>query len=101
MVSRMDLQKKLEDILQTRNVYFQPPATIKMSYPCIIYDFAKPVLLRADNAIYKENINYSVTLITSDPTNTTWRDILALPYCRYDRMFKSDNLYHYVFSITI
>lgn len=101
MASRMTLQTTLEGILGTRNVYFQPPANIKIKYPCIIYDFAKPVLLRADNAIYKENKTFSVTLIDTNPDSIFYDTLLHLPYCRFDRMFKSDNLYHFVFSITI
>lgn len=101
MASRIDLQKTLEGILGTRNVYFQPPASLQMKFPCIKYDFSKPELVHADNSILFEHHTYSVTLIHKDPDNTVWESILHLPYCRFDRMYKADNMYHYVFSITI
>lgn len=35
--SRIDLQYLLENILGSRHVYFQPPETVKMNYPAIVY----------------------------------------------------------------
>ena len=37
MASRLDLQTFLEEILESRNVYFQPPESVKMKYPAIVY----------------------------------------------------------------
>ena len=37
MESRLKLQTILEDILGSGNVYFQPPSSVKMSYPAIRY----------------------------------------------------------------
>lgn len=101
MASRMDLQHDLEAILGTREVYFQKPSNKKMSYPCIVYDFAKPDLEYADNAIYIEKNNYTITLITIDPYTTIYDELLHYPYCKFDRKYKSDNLNHFVFNITI
>lgn len=101
MASRLDLQQTLEGILGTRNVYFQPPMSLVMKYPCIKYDFSQPDVVRADNIILFEHDSYSVTLIHKDPDNAIWKSILNLPYTRFDRTYKSDNLYHYVFTITI
>ena len=55
MAPRLELQAILAEILETDQVYFQPPPTVKMEYPCIVYrrdyeetSFAddKPYLLR-------------------------------------------------------
>lgn len=35
--SRIDFQHLLEEILGSPHVYFQPPATVKLEYPAIIY----------------------------------------------------------------
>lgn len=101
MASRLDLQHTLEGVLGTRNVYFQPPMSLQMKFPCIRYELSKPEIVRADNNILFEHHSYTMTLIHKDPDNTIWEALLRLPYCRYDRMYKSDNLYHYVFTITI
>ena len=37
MRNRLDLQKIFEDILGSKNVYFQPPESLKMKYPAIRY----------------------------------------------------------------
>ena len=37
MASRIKLQAKLEELLGSRNVYYQPPETLKIEYPAIIY----------------------------------------------------------------
>ena len=37
MANRLDLQALLEDLLGSRNVYYQPPESVKMNYPAIVY----------------------------------------------------------------
>ena len=37
MDRRLQLHEELCSVLGSRNVYFQPPETIKLTYPCIIY----------------------------------------------------------------
>ena len=37
MASRLELQKLLEMLLGNKNVYYQPPASLSISYPCVIY----------------------------------------------------------------
>ena len=34
---RNDLQKLLVEVLGSKNVYFQPPESVKMKYPAIVY----------------------------------------------------------------
>ena len=36
--TRLELQSVLEQTLGSRNVYFQPPASVKMKYPAIVYE---------------------------------------------------------------
>lgn len=37
MGTRIELQSKLEELLGSRQVYYQPPETVKMEYPAIVY----------------------------------------------------------------
>ena len=37
MASRLNLQDKLEEVLGSKQVYFQPPESLKLKYPCIVY----------------------------------------------------------------
>ena len=37
MAPRLDLQKLLVELLGSDNVYFQPPPSVQMNYPAIVY----------------------------------------------------------------
>ena len=96
---RVELQRMLESILGTRNVYFQPPTGTKLQYPCIVYHLDDADDVHAENRIYRRLYRYSLTYITKNPEDPM-RDIIDdLQYCRFDRFFTSDNLNHFTYSI--
>lgn len=99
MNDRKDLHAVLKDICP--NVYFQPPESIKLVYPCIVYSFGRLNNRRADNRNYKTCFAYTVTYITRDPVDKTPLAINDIPESSFDRYFVSDNLYHHVFTVTI
>lgn len=80
-------------------VYFQPPESIKLTYPCIIYKFMGVSTLHADNIKYKNAKRYEVTLIDKNPDSAFYEALLELAYCSFDRTFVNDNLHHYVYTI--
>lgn len=95
--TREDLQTLLETI--TSNVYYQPPETIKLSYPCIIYSIKKVSIEHADNKPYKKAKHYSIMLIDYDPDSVLLEKIEALPTCAFDLHYVANNLYHDVYTI--
>jgi hypothetical protein len=99
MGQRLELQTILSDILGFNNVYFQPPPTIKMLYPCIVYerDFAETEF--ASNYPYKVTKRYQVTVIDRDPDSEIPNKIAALPMCVFDRFYTADNLNHDVYKL--
>ena len=99
MGKRLDLHAMLVEILGSRNVYFQPPASVRMTYPAIRYSLGNIENQHAGNAVYSANKSYELTYITTNPDDETVDKINKLPMCRFDRMYSSDNLYHYVFTI--
>ena len=99
MSNRLDLQAKFEAILGSRNVYFQPPESVKLSYPAIVYAIKDVETTFADNRAYLKAPSYEVTLIDKNPDNVFVEAILDIPYCIFDRHFKVDNLNHYVFTL--
>lgn len=99
MASRLQLQTLLETLLGARRVYFDPPATIKMSYPCIVYTFSKEWKRKADNKTYLFRQAYDLTYVTVNPDDTFVNTIRDLPYCDFDRHYCLDNLHHFVFTI--
>lgn len=100
MASRLDLQTKLEELIANRNVYFQPPSTVSISYPCIIYNIGNGDVKRANNNLYSYTNNYQLTMIYKKPMVDIIETMLrSFQMCKLDRTYVSDNLYHYVFSI--
>jgi hypothetical protein len=94
-----DLQAIFEDILGSRHVYFQPPSTVKMSYPCIVYRRNKVDEKRANNKLYLRKQGYQITVIDKDPDSLIPGKVLELPLCSFDRNYTADNLNHDVFNI--
>ena len=99
MVNRPDLQTFLEELIGSRNVYFQPPESVKMSYPAIVYSRKKIVNDHANNSVYKQSFSYEITVIDKDPDSEIVRKVSMLPKCAHDRHFKSDNLNHDIFTL--
>ena len=99
MATRVDLQNVLEKILGSRNVYYQPPESLKMSYPAIVYSRKTIDNSYANNSVYKQNYAYEITVIDKNPDSEIVNKISKLPTCRFDRHFKSDNLNHDVFTL--
>ena len=99
MATRLDLQRQLEEILGSQHVYYQPPESIKLIYPCIIYELADIDTRSADDTHYIRHHLYNITVISRDPDNTIAESILRLKLTRFDRRYVIDNLYHDVLSI--
>lgn len=94
-----DLQPLLENILGSPYVYFQPPESVKMHYPAIVYTLASINNIHANNAVYSQSRSYEITVIDYDPDSEIVNKVSKLPMCRFNRHFKSDNLNHYVFTL--
>lgn len=96
---RLDLQSKLEELLESRNVYYQPPETIKMIYPAIRYSKKNIMSNYADNIKYSMRNCYELIVIAKLPDNPVIMKLLELPYCTFDRHYIADNLNHDVLTI--
>lgn len=99
MKARTELQALFEELLGSRNVYYQPPESVKMKYPAIVYSLEDFDSKHANNRPYMQSPYYQATLIDSNPESEFVMKILQIPYCKFARHFKSDNLNHFVFNI--
>lgn len=115
MRTRLDLQAELEEILGSNQVYFSPPESIKLKYPCIVYTRSSIDSRNANNKVYLKPYRYTVTLIDRDPDSEAFKKrekyegeeanslverlLLHFKYCSHDRTFATDNLNHDVFTI--
>lgn len=85
--------------MKSRNVYFQPPSTLRMKYPAIRYELSSIDNIHADNAVYAQNNSYKITLIDTDPDSEYISKISKLPKCSFNTMYPSDGLNHWVFTL--
>lgn len=99
MAPRLLLQTLLEGLLESGNVYFQPPNNLQMQYPCIIYARDQATTTFADNDPYSYSKRYQVTVIDRDPDSAIPDRIASLPMCTHQRSFPADNLNHDVFNL--
>jgi hypothetical protein len=99
MAQRLELQALLINLLGSGNVYFQPPPTVKMKYPCIIYNRDNIDIKFSNNIPYKNKKRYQITIVDANPDSNIHEKIMALPLCSYDRFYTADNLNHDVFNL--
>ena len=99
MASRLDLHEILCGVLNSRSCYFQPPSSVRMKYPAIIYSIKDVEKRSADDIAYRKLPCYELILIDKNPDSEFIEKLLDLPYCSYDRHYESDNLNHDVFTL--
>lgn len=93
------LGKMLINILGSNNVYFQPPESILIEYPAIVYELDKISATHANNKVYNLSTRYVLKYITKDCNSEIVKKLSELPMCTFDRHFNNSNLNHYVYTI--
>lgn len=101
---RLKLSKELH-ALGTDNVYYQPPSSVKIKYPCIIYEERPNDERYADDSVYLAHDNWDVTIVRNYVDREKTAEIVEnfkshFKYRRHNQHFISDNLIHDVFQLT-
>lgn len=99
MATRLALQSELEELLGSRNVYYQPPESVKLDYPAILYFKSTFKTRMANDSLYTKMKRYELIVIDRKPDNPVLDKLLELPYCSHDRYYSADNLHHDVFTL--
>lgn len=99
MADRLNLHEILCDILGSRNVYFDPPESVKMQYDAIRYSRSGLENTYANDSAYLQRNHYELIVIYRDPDSDIPGKISRLPMCRHDRHYVADNLHHDVFTL--
>lgn len=99
MESRLKLHEMFCNILGSRNVYFQPPASVLMKYDAIRYSRKNIENVYADNSVYSQYDCYEVIAIYKDPDSDLPKKLSTLPLCSFDRHYTADGMNHDVFTI--
>jgi hypothetical protein len=99
MGTRLELHDLFRELLESDNVYFQPPTSIGLDYPAIIYNRDFEAVAFADDVPYARTWRYQVTVIDRDPDSPTLDKVASLPMTTFVRHFVADNLNHDVYSV--
>ena len=96
---REELEKVLSAIQGVKKAYFQPPPSVKLKFPCIVYSRSGSTSTFADDSPYHNRRRYTVIVIDPDP-DTEIPDLVArLPMCTEDRPYTANNLHHFPFTL--
>ena len=96
---RLEFHTALLALLESPNVYFQPPPDREMNYPCIVYARDNQSVKRADNRAYNLRQRYQVTYIDHSPDGDPIDALAEFPLSSFSRHFVTSGLNHDVFSI--
>lgn len=99
MRTRLNLQSKLEDLLGSRHVYYQPPENLKIEYPAIIYSVNDIFKANADDTNYYNMRQYQIIVVDKKPDNAVIDELLKLPLSSFDRHYAYNNLNHDVITL--
>ena len=97
MLTRLDLHQEL--LKFCKHVYFQPPPTVRMQYPAIVYSLNSLDNSHADNDIYNQRTQYMVTIIDEDPDSKIFESFKKYRRARFSRAYTADQLNHFIFTI--
>lgn len=96
---RLEFHDVLVNVLGNGDVYFQPPPTLDMQYPCIVYERDNQSVKHSDNFAYNVRQRYQVTYIDQNPDGDPIDTLSELPLSAFSRHFVTSGLNHDVFSI--
>lgn len=99
MGPRTTLHEILKEVLGSGQVYFQPPESIRMVYPSIVYRHMNNKTLFANDLTYNHRKLYELIAIDRDPDSELPDKLMRLPLCSMTNSYTAENLHHWVFQI--
>lgn len=83
---------------ETPHVYFDPPESVKMTYPCFVYHYIGNSDVKANDQVYLRSEEYTVRYITKKADPILPEAIMDLPYVTFENHYTSENLHHFMFT---
>lgn len=96
---RIELDNKFKSIPGLENLYFQPPESIRLKYPCIIYNVSRNQQFYANNGKYMTGTRYTVKLISKNPDEPLREYLEQFRYCELASFYTANNLNHFVYDL--
>lgn len=97
--SRLSLHTELVNLINNNNVYYQPPESLKINYPAIIYKRSGINNRFADNDVYGQSNEYEIIVVDPDPDSEIVEKMSKFKTARYIRHYTANNLNYDVFNI--
>ena len=96
--------EQIRDILYTirDTVYYDPPTSIQMEYPCFRFVMNNTDSRYADNVHYINHKRWAITYITRDveEIDQVIKEVLdKFKYSTHETTYKAENLVHVVFNL--
>lgn len=100
MADRLKLQGELEELLGSDHVYFQPPESVKLKYPCIVYSLDPTYTRHADNKNYIITNRYHIKHIYKSLGNSKKDEFLTrFMMISHDNRMIADSMYNDDFTL--
>jgi len=99
MASRLKLHEVLVELLGSTNVYYQPPSTVTMKYPAIVYSRDGIGSKYANNNVYGTAVIYGIIVIDKNPDSLIPGKVALMPTAKHNSNYISNNLNHDAFTI--
>ena len=100
MLKRVDIQETFKFLLGSNNVYYQPPANLKMKYPAIVYSLDGLDVKRFDNTRLINKNCFSVTHIYRNESENLVETMLKnFEYISFDNRSIVDGIYNDHYTI--
>lgn len=100
MATRIELDKKLRAYYNPARVFYQPPESVKLTYPCVLYWLDSYEQRFADDKTYLGKCRYHLRFITKDPDDERILGVLShLQLIKLDNFYTADNLNHYDYTV--
>lgn len=101
--ARSRLRSKLREVLGSSAVYYDPPESVKMDYPAIVYKHSDTRYKSADGKPYIIWHIYRCTVIAKDDDVADaigYKLARTVDGIKYDRSDESDGLHHRIYNVT-
>ena len=96
---RLLFDEMIKEVTGLTHVYYDPPESVLMEYPAIVYKKTKMPALYANNKKYVKSIAFEVQVICEDPDTIYVDKVQDIKFSAFDRHFVADDLHHDVLTI--
>ncbi len=96
---RIELDNKFRSIPGLEHVYFQPPESVSLKYPCLIYTISANSYRYAQNNKYYTGTRYTVKLISKNPDEPLREYLEQFRYCELASFYTVNNLNHFIYNL--